>query len=408
LGITVLFSAFFSGVETAFISANQVKIEIWVRQKIRGADLALRFLKSPDHFLITTLIGNNISMVVASSMMVLYMEKFIPLTVVSYWRGFIITGLSSFLLLTFGEILPKSYCSDHASRVSIHAAFLLRMIYYLLFPFIKLVRIATSWIMNIFNVDLEQSRQVFSRKDMERLVREGSKSGIVEADQQDLISRFLLRGDFKLRDVMIPRTEIVAVMLSDSISHVKKIFQNTGFSRLPVMRLGVDDIVGAITAKDIILKKPKRIGQILREVHFVPETRKMSSFLHEMQEKSPDLAIVVDEYGGTSGLVTLEDMVEEFFGDIQDEYDGNENLYRKETQHQIDVRGRAEIHELNARHHLHIPEGEYNTLAGFLMEAIGHIPRRGEKFEFSQCSMTILSATRRKVNWVRIHKKQIQ
>jgi putative hemolysin len=207
---------------------------------------------------------------------------------------------------------------------------------------------------------------------------------------------------------MIPRTEIVAVMLSDSISHVKKIFQNTGFSRLPVMRQGVDDIVGAITAKDIILKKPKRIGQILREVHFVPETRKMSSFLHEMQEKSPDLAIVVDEYGGTSGLVTLEDMVEEFFGDIQDEYDGNENLYRKETQHQIDVRGRAEIHELNARHHLHIPEGEYNTLAGFLMEAIGHIPRRGEKFEFSQCSMTILSATRRKVNWVRIHKKQIQ
>lgn len=404
----MLFSAYFSGVETAFISANQVKIEIWVRQKIRGADLVLKFLKSPDQFLITTLIGNNISMVAASSMMVFYMERFIPRTVESYWRGLIITGLSSFLLLTFGEILPKSYCRDHPSRVSIHTAFLLRMIYFLLYPFIFIIRRMTTWIMNLLRVDLAQSRQVFSRKDMEQLVREGSKSGIVEEDQRDLISRFLLRGDFKLRDVMIPRTEIAAVMLSDPISRVKKVFQNTGFSRLPVMRQGVDDIVGEITAKDVILKRPKRISQILREVHFVPETRKMSSFLHEMQETSPDLAIVVDEYGGTAGLVTLEDMVEEFFGSIQDEYDENENLYRKETDHQIDVKGRVEIHELNARYHLQIPEGEYNTLAGYLMEAAGHIPRRGEKLELPQCSMTVLSATRRKVNWIRIHKKQIQ
>jgi len=285
-------------------------------------------------------------MVAASSMMVYYMEKVIPVTMASYWRGLLITGLSAFLLLTFGEIIPKAICRDQPTGVAIRTAYLLQVLYYLLYPIVFIVQGLVSLMMKILHIDQGQSYQIFSRKDIERLLREGGKTGIVAEDEEDLISRFILRGEFKVRDVMVPRTEMVIVQKEDPIEKVIHIFEDTGYSRLPVMGESIDDIVGVITARDVILKRPKTIGRILREILFVPESRKISSYLQEIQTRSYDIAIVVDEYGGTAGLITLEDMVEEFFGDIQDEHDEDSNLYRKVTPRHVDVKARIEIHEL--------------------------------------------------------------
>ncbi|MBN1779721.1 HlyC/CorC family transporter [bacterium] len=394
--MAVLLSAFFSGTETAFISASQVKVEVWVRQKIWGAAITLKFLENPEKFLITTLIGNNIAMVAASTLMAFYLEP--------YFQGISITAISALLLLTFGEILPKSFSSEQATAVSIRVSHLLRIMYFLLYPFIVTTRVMTHWMMDRLGFDKEQTRQVFSRKDMDRLVREGSRSGVMKQDEQDLISRFILRGDFRLRDVMVHRTEIVAIQLQDSIQTVRQVFEKTGYSRLPVMDDSIDDIVGFVTALDLIFKRPGNVKQILRKIRFVPGSRKIASFFSEIQDQPIDIAVVVDEYGGTAGLVTLEDIVEEFFGDIQDEYDEDLDLYRTITEKQIDVNARIEIHEINAQHHLMIPEGEYNTLGGFIMKELGHIPRRSEKIELPHCTLTVLSATRRMVKWVRIHK----
>ncbi|MBN2104537.1 HlyC/CorC family transporter [bacterium] len=400
-----MFSAFFSGTETAFISASHVKIEIWVRQRMQGARLAASFLEQPEHYLITTLIGNNIAMVAASCLMVYYMEKFIPVSMESHWRGLIITGMSAFLLLTLGEIIPKAICGDQPTAVAIRVSYLLRFVYYLLYPVIIFIRGIIRWMMKVLHINQEQSRYIFSRGEIDRLLREGQRAGVVETAEQDMISRFLLRGNFKVKDVMVPRTEMVAVQKNERIGQVKKILEDTGYSRLPVFGKNIDDVLGVITARDVILKRPQRIGQIMREILFVPESRNMGSYLREIQKSSPDMAIVVDEYGGTAGLVTLEDMVEEFFGDIQDEHDEGTNLYRKVSPRQIDVKARAEIHDLNVQHNLVIPEGPYNTLAGFLMDKMGHIPGRGERLDLPEYTFTILSATRRKIHWVRIHRK---
>jgi len=402
-----LFSAFFSGTETAFISASHVKIEIWMRQRVRGASLAASFLKEPDHYLITTLIGNNIAMVAASSLMVYYIEKSIPFFINSHLRGLVITGMSAFLLLIFGEIIPKAICRDQPTTVAIRASVLLHGLYYFLYPVIFIVQAITQWTIKVLSINQDQSHQIFSRKEIERLLREGRQAGVVKENEHNLISRFILRGNLKVKDVMVPRTEIIAVQKNDPITIVKKIFEDTGYSRLPVIGRNIDDIVGVITARDVILKRPRRINQILREVLFVPESRNMGSYLREIQRCSPDMAIVVDEYGGTAGLITLEDIVEEFFGDIQDEHDEDTNLYRKVTPRQIDVKARAEIHELNNQQGLTIPEGPYNTLAGFLMDKMGRIPRKGEKLDFHEYTFTVLSASRRKIHWVRIHKKII-
>jgi putative hemolysin len=392
-----LLVAFFAGTETSFLAANPVKIEVWVHQRLRGARQALRFLEKPEQFLITTLIGTNIAMVIASSLIAYILEP--------YFKGAAITAVSAILLLTFGEIIPKSISTDQATFWAIHASISLKIMYYMLYPFIFIVRKVSGLMMKIMHINQDQSRQVFSRQDMEHLVQEGGKAGIFAKEEQDLISRFILRGDYTLHDVMVPRTEIIAVHKKDSVREIKKAFTRSGYSRLPVMDQNIDDVVGMITAKDIILKNPSRISQILRKIKFVPESRKIVSFLEEIQNRPMDMAIVVDEYGGTAGLITLEDIVEEFFGDIQDEYDEDTGLYRKITPTQIDVRARVEIHELNQQHQLEIPEGEYNTLAGFIMAKTGCIPRRGTKIDLPRCTLTVLSATRRSVKWMRIYRK---
>jgi CBS domain containing-hemolysin-like protein len=201
---------------------------------------------------------------------------------------------------------------------------------------------------------------------------------------------------------MIPRTEITAVKSRESIPEAFQIFESTGYSRLPVMKKNIDEIIGMITVKDLLLEKPDRLKQILRDLLFVPHTRLIASLLREMQQRGMGMAIVVDEYGGTAGLVTIEDIVEEFVGEIQDEFDGETRLYRKIAPMQIDANARVEIAELNERFGLHLPRGNFNTLGGLIMDTLGRIPKKGERIELPTCVLVILSAFKKKINWVRI------
>jgi len=390
-------SAFFSGAETALTAARRIKLEVWIRQKVKGAALALEYCQHPDQFLITTLIGNNLVMVIASSLFALYLK--------SYLNGFAITALGSLIILTFGEIIPKTLASDRPTDFSIRAAPIIRIFYFILYPLILLARIFTRLLIRFTGLQDNLTSRVFSREEMVRLLHEGKHTGVVDEDEHDLISRFILRGSYKLSDVMIHRTEIEAVPKDLNISELRNIFNKTGYSRLPVTGENIDNILGVVLARDVLIEDPKSISDVLRPVHFVPELKQMASFLNEMQTDSIGMAIVVDEYGGTAGLITLEDLIEEFFGDIQDEFDGEASLYRKIGPSQIDVNARVDIDELNERFQLHFPEGDYNTLGGFMMFKMGHIPRRGEKLNLETCAISVISGTRRTVKWVRIIKK---
>ena len=392
--VSIILSAFFSGSETALISARRIKLEVWIRNNVRGAKSAYNYIQHPEKFLTTTLVGTNIAVVTASSFIALYLQR--------YFNGFIITVISSTFLLLFGEILPKCIARERATTITLYVHWFLRGFYILFFPLIIFVLNISHLLLKIVGTKEENVKWFFSRKDIDMLVREGRQIGLVDDEKQNLISRLILRGNQKVRDVMIPRTEIVAVKKSDSISKVSEIFANTGLSRLPVIGKDIDHIEGIVTVKDVILKKPANISEVIRDLMFVPDTQIIARLLTMMRNNRTSIAIVVDEYGGTAGLITLEDIIEEFFGEIHDEFDEVADIYGKITPTQIDVDGRVSVDELNERFSLNLPEGDYNTLSGLMMKHLGHIPQRGERVEFPDCTLMVLKAYLKRVGWVRI------
>lgn len=387
-------SALFSGSETAFISANRIRIEVSVKKRVRGARMAYDFLHHPEHFLTTTLVGTNIATVAASSIMAVYLEHLMS--------GFAIILVTSAFLLFFAEILPKSIARERANSLTVKVSPLLRGFFILLFPLIWIVLRISQMFLRTFRLEQESVKRFFSRKDLEMLVREGESIGLVDREESGMISRLILRGKQKVRDIMIPRTDVATVGIEDSRGTAVNLFEKTGYSRILVVGESVDEILGFITARDIILNKTRSLRPLLREVHFVPEFRTVGDVLNDFQEKDVGVAVVVDEYGGTAGLVTLEDIIEEFFGDIHDEHDEETSLFKKIAPHQIDVNARVEVDELNKRFNLHIPEGDYQTLSGYLLDISGRIPKRGDKIKTEECTFLVLSAYRKKLSWVRI------
>ena len=392
--MALFFSAFFSGAETALISVSRIKLEVWVRRGVKGAKKTFAFLHHPEHFLTTTLVGTNIAVVAASSLMAFHLEH--------YLNGFAITAVSSFFLLFFGEILPKSIARDRAAVFMLRSSVFIRFFYLLLYPIIFCVMGLSRLLLKVLGLERESVKRFFPRKDLEMLVREGERSGLVDVEEMDLISRLIIRGNHRVKEIMVPRTEIIAVKHEETIDRISRIFETTGYSRLPVMGKDMDEIIGMINVKDVLLEKPSTVKQILRNVLYVPESRLIASLMKEMQDERIGMAIVVDEYGGTAGLVTLEDIVEEFFGEIQDEFDEVSSPYRKIGSKQIEVNANVQIEELNDRFGLKLPEGDYHTVGGLLMERFGHIPKRGEQVKMPTCTLVVLSATRRTVDWVRV------
>jgi putative hemolysin len=380
------------------ISTRRIKLEAWLRGKRWGAKQAYQFLQKPERFLTTTLVGTNIAIVTASFIMAIYLDP--------YFNGFIITVISSLLLLLFGEILPKSIARDRATNFTVYISPVLRFFYILFFPLIwGVIGISYILLRNI-GVKGENVKRFFSRKDLELLIREGEKSELIDQEERSLISRFILRGNQKIREIMIPRTDIVAVKIDTPVNRAARIFEKTGYSRLPVIGENIDEILGIITVQDILLENPQKIREILREPIFIPEISRMIHLLKTFKMRHIGMALAVDEYGGIAGLVTLEDIIEEFFGDIHDEFDEELNLYRKVSPRQIDVSAKVRIEDINERFKLHLPEGNYQTLSGYLMDQLGNIPRRGERLETDRCTLTVLSSTRKKINWVRIVRKK--
>jgi len=257
-------------------------------------------------------------------------------------------------------------------------------------------------VLKILGLKSESITQFFSRKDLELLVREWEKSDTDDLKERSLISRLILRGHQKVREIMVPRTEMISVQASDPVSQAAILFEKTGISRFPVFDKDIDEIIGMITARDLLLDQPRTLRKIIRPVHYTPETRKIAGLLREMQELRFNLAVIVDEYGGTAGLVTIEDIIEEFFGEIFDEYDDDLDLYRNIGLKTIDVNAKANITDLNLRLALHLPEGEYVTLGGFLIEQLGHIPKPGERIDLDECNVVIRSVFRKRIRWVRL------
>jgi len=391
--IGLLLAAYFSGTETAFVSVTLIEAEVWLKKKLRGARWVYHFLSQPDRYLITVLIGNNIAIIAFSSLSTYYLSSYLS------YLGILL--FNSFFLLIFGEILPKTILRETARKTVRFLAFPLLLFRLLFYPLYLVMALVTRFLLRLLGQRSESLRGFFSRRDLEVLLRQGVSKGVISPGERVIISRVFRFSNRKVREVLVPRTEMVCLPISATVKEARQLVARSGFSRLPVYGKNLDDIRGVLYAKDLI-RMPRTLKEILREPMFVPQSVLCSELLHQMRAKHVTMAIVIDEFGGTAGLVTLEDIVEELFGEIRDEFDESTDRLRRLPNGDLLVSARAEVERINEAMNWNLPTGNYETIGGLILERLGRIPRAGENIRVDGYLIRVLRADHRRVRFVKI------
>ena len=386
--ITLIFSAFFSGTEIAFVSANKLQIELDRKQGRLGGRLLSRFVEKPSRLINTALVGNTVALVIYGQFMALFLEPFIISFLGSYFpASFNNTGLvmvlqtllSTLIVLVTAEFTPKSIFLLNPNRSLNLLAIPINAIYYIMWLLVKPIEILSRLvIIYVLRQKFSEDRPVFGLTDLsnyiQRNIHEDIKEAKVELDTK-IFNNALEFKTVKVRECMIPRTELAAIDIDDDIEELRKEFIESGHSKVLIYKNNsIDEIIGYCHVLELF-KKPKHIEDILTPVIIVPETTLANELMIQFIQERKSIALVVDEFGGTSGIVALEDVIEEIFGDIQDEHDEDEdwveqriseNVYKLSARHEIDY--------LNEEYGWDIPEGDYDTLGGFILSVTESIP----------------------------------
>lgn len=412
--ITIILSGFFSGSEIAYVSSNRLKLEIKARRDTYGAQSLGYFIRNPETFLSTTLIGNNIANVTYATLMTLFMTD----SLIQFWIGltgvppsdFILLGLqttvASVIIMMLGEIIPKALFRTYPDTFISNLAAPIRFISIVLHPLVVVANATARTLIRVLNVDPNPQPTYFGRSDIELLFREiGDHQGSeLDKDDSEILSNMLELSNIRVRESMIPRTEIVAVDKTATLDEVRKAFILSGFSKLPVYNHTIDDIIGVVVAYDLF-KEPKTLESILRPVNHVAATQRSKDLLAEFRKQQLNMAIVIDEYGGTAGIITIEDLLEEVVGDIQDEYDVEDQTLKLLADNTWLLSGNVEIEELvDAYPIIQIPfeDVDYETVAGFIMHETGRIPKVNEEVTIRNIQVTITKATHSRIELVKL------
>lgn len=378
LGVLLLLSAFFSGSETALLSLDRLRVKYLVQKKRRGAELLESLLNQPDRLLGAILVGNNLvniaASVFATTLLVqLYGERGELLTIL------ILTPL----LLIFSEISPKSYAAQYPEKVSFLVLRPILLVMLLFSPVVWLVTRVSRLLTRMFRGEVE--RPIISEDEIRSIISVGEEAGVVAKEKRRMLHGVFELAQIQVRDVMIPRTEVVGLEVSSSYEQVLRLAQEAHHSRFPVYEGSLDNVVGIIHSKDILnfVDQPEgfSLRLLARAPYFVPESKRIETLLQSFRKKKVHLAVVVDEYGGVEGIVTLEDIFEEIVGEIQDEYDVEEDLIRELSPGRLLIDGSVSLRVLNRRFRLTLAEEHSNTLAGFLLRVLGQIPCEGDECE---------------------------
>lgn len=386
--VSLLCSAFFSGMEIAFLVSNKLKIELDRKQGLFPAKIIAVFLKNPPHYIATMLVGNNLSNVVYGIAMATILEPKIKYFANSDITILIIqTIISTLIILVFAEFLPKVIFRAIPNLVLNAMAIPLFMIYALLYPVVKLIIGIPYFILKVFlgvNVTKQNETLVFGKIDLGNLLDETTSNdsfqGAADVDHDIRIFQNALDfSEVKLRECFVPRTEIEAVDVKVSIEELKQCFIETGYSKLLVFEGSIDNIIGYVHSSELFTK-PDKISSIVKDILYVPESMAAQKMLSTFIEEKKNIAVVVDEFGGTAGIVTIEDIMEEIFGEIEDEHDINIYEEKKIGKNEYIFSGRLEIDYINEKFGLRIPVSEdYETLAGFILFHHESIPVEGEE-----------------------------
>jgi len=414
--LSLVLSAFFSGMEIAYISSNRIHIEIEKKQVTFLARILTKLTKKPSKFIATMLIGNNIALVVygffMGDVLVNWFQSMLPS---SYsFIDYLFTDLSllmqtiisTIIILITAEFLPKVFFQIYSNTLIKILAFP-AYIFYVLFTFISdfVIWISDMILKKFFGTDGDEVQLAFSKVELGNYISEQMET-VEEHDDIDaeiqIFKNALEFSEVKSREVMVPRTEIVGVEIGETVSALNDLFTSTGLSKILVYKENLDDVIGYVHSFELF-KKPESIKTIILPVEFVPETMLANDVLNALIKKRKSIAVVLDEYGGTSGLMTVEDIVEEIFGEIEDEHDSVELIEEKTGDNRYKLSARLEVDYLNDTFKLGLPDGEnYETLGGFIVDFTEEIPEQDEEVTIDKFQFKILEVSNTKIDLVEL------
>ncbi|MBA7506696.1 hypothetical protein ES706_05391 [subsurface metagenome] len=391
LFVCLLLSAFFSSSETAFIALQRIRVAHMVNTKVNGADRVSRMLQRPAKLLSTILLGNNFVNTAATALA--------TILAVSVWgqgRGLLIATIGvTIILLIFCETTPKTIAAQRAERLSLIFARPIEVISWLFTPFV----VVLSWIASGFSKlagGTPVPRSLASEEEIRTMISVGHKEGTVETEEAEMLHKVFDFGNRPVREVMVPRPEVICIEQGSKIADFLTLYAESPISRFPVYQENMDNVVGILSVKDVLMALAKGtinnqsvVDELVRPAYFTPETKPISELFTEMRDKNYRMTVVVDEYGGTAGIVSLSRLVEEIVGPVGDELAAAEKEYEAINEYTFQIDGGMRIEEANEEMGLELPEGDYETVAGFALHLLGHIPKQGEQLRYKGLKLVI-------------------
>ena len=404
--IFLALSALFSGSEIAFISANKLKIELLKNKGRSRGEILAGFYEKPANFLSTMLVGNNIALVAFSIFMGRVISPFLlPYLGDNLSLVLVNTILITIVILIFGEFIPKTLFRLYANEAIYILAYPLRVLQWLLYiPSLIMITFSNSILSYVLKLPLEETVSAFTRLDLENLVNSSRQVGDDDEIDKELFGKALNLKDVKVKDCMVPRPEIVHIDVSAKVEELVEQIERTKLSRIIITQGDIDEVLGYIHHQQL-LEKPRTIRELILDIPFIPEVMRATDVLSRFIKENVNIACVVDEFGAIAGIITLEDLLEEIFGEIEDEYDQSENVEQELTKDEFIFSGRLEIDYLNEKYEaIRLPEGEYHTLSGYLVMTLEEIPEKGSEVNLDgyQFIPEIVSDT--KIELIRVRK----
>ncbi len=407
----IILSAFFSSAETAFTTVSSIRIRSLEENGVKNAAKIKRLIDHPSKMLSTILIGNNIVNLSASSLTTILATRLFT----EYGMGInvatgvgIATGILTLLILIFGEIAPKSLATLYAEKICFRYVPLIYGMTVLFTPLVFIINQLSLGFMHLLRIDTKNKGAVITENELLTIIDVSHEEGVLETEEKEMINNVVDFGDSLAKDIMVPRIDMISASHESTYDELIELFKNEHYSRIPVYEGSKDHIIGIVNLRDLFYYEGDaadfNLTKIMREAFFTYEHQKTSELLIQMRENSINIAIVLDEYGATAGIITLEDLLEEIVGDIRDEYDEEEEeLIQKISDKEFLVDGQAKLDDINEVTGCDLTSKDYDSIAGYIIDVMEHIPEEGEKLTVENIHFVIETMTKKRIEKIRMY-----
>ncbi len=402
LFVLIIVSAFFSMAETALISLSKLRLKNMIDEGVEGVYYIQKLLNNPNKMLNTILIGNNLVNIMASSMATSLAINFAGNNSLAI---FISTVAITVIILIFGEVTPKTFAVQNQEKVSLFVSRPINFFTWFFTPLVIILNFLTGFVIKLIGGDINKSDNI-TESDIKAIINMGHEEGVIKYEEKTILDNLFEFADSNARDIMIPRIDIVSVPYESPYSDIRKIFEKERYTRIPVYKENVDNIVGILHMKDFIFtdpKKPLNIDMIMRKPYFTYEAKPTSDLFKIMKTQKISMAVVLDEYGGTSGILTLEDLIEEIVGSISDEYDDDTVEIKPITENEYLVEGSTKIEDVNDMLGIKLESEDFDSIGGYIIGLSGRIPQKGDIIEAENIKFIIEGVDKNRILEVRIH-----